>query len=131
MSGESSGRVYYNKLVRDGIKAKIESKGEACEVRVVTDDQEFEQELLKKVAEEAGALARVQSREEFLAEYADLMVVLDALTAHLEITPAELKLALTENVGTKGLFKERHFLHWSSAGKYQSNETPQGLKPGT
>ena len=41
------------------------------------------QELLKKVVEEAGGLARSRSREDFLREYADLMVVLDALTATL------------------------------------------------
>lgn len=45
-----SNRVYYNKLVRDGIKEKIEKKGEACEVRMIVEVQEFQQELLKKVA---------------------------------------------------------------------------------
>lgn len=121
-------RVYYNKLVRDAIKAKIEGNGEACEVRVLTDDAEFEQELLKKVREEAEGLAKASSRKEFLAEYCDLMVVLDALTAHLEISEADIKVAMTENVTKKGLYKARHFLHWSAAGTYQSNETPQGLK---
>ena len=77
-------RVYYNKLVRDRIKEKIESKGESCEVRAITDEAEFEQELLKKIVEEAHALAHVRTREGFLQEYADLMVVLDALTATLK-----------------------------------------------
>lgn len=69
-------KVYYNKLVRDGIKEKIERLGEECSVRVIVDEAEFEQELLKKVMEEANALAHVRNREEFLAEYCDLMVVL-------------------------------------------------------
>ncbi len=120
-------KVYYNKLVRDGIKAKIERNGETCEVRVLTDDAEFEQELLKKVREEAEGLAKAKNRQEFLEEYADLMAVLDALTAHLEISEADIRVAITENVTKKGLYKNRHFLHWSSAGEYQSNETPQGL----
>ncbi len=77
--------------------------------------------------EEAGALARATSRAEFIAEYADLMVVLDALTAELEIAPAEIQVALKENIEKKGLYTLRHFLHWSSSGHYQSNETPQGL----
>lgn len=122
------GKVYYNKLVRDLIKDKIESKGETCEVRVIADDAEFEQELLKKVVEEAHALAHVRDRQEFLAEYADLMAVLDALTAHLEISPADIKVALEENVSKKGLYKARHFLHWSDDSDYKSNETPQGLQ---
>ncbi len=121
-------KVYYNKLVRDRIQAKIESKGEQCEVRTLNDDAEFEQELLKKVAEESRALAHVRSRADFLEEYADLMVALDALTELLDITTAELKLAMEENIEAKGLYKARHFLHWSDDSDYTSNETPQGIK---
>lgn len=120
-------KVFYNKLVRDGIKAKIEGKGETCEVRELLDNQEFEQELLKKVREEADGLAKASSRTEFLEEYADLMAVLDALTGLLEISEAEIRVALTENVAKKGLYKHRHFLHWSQASEYKSNETPQGI----
>jgi len=121
-------RVYYNKLVRDGIKAKIENNGESCEVRELTSDSEFQQELLKKVIEEAGALARVRTREEFMAEYADLMVVLDALTKQLEISPAEIQLTIEENIKQKGKYNNRYFLHWSSDVNYKSNESPQGIK---
>jgi predicted house-cleaning noncanonical NTP pyrophosphatase (MazG superfamily) len=120
-------KVFYNKLVRDGIKAKIERNGETCAMRVLEDNEEFEQELLKKVREEAEGLAKASSRAEFLEEYADLMAVLDALTQQLEISEAEIRVAITENVAKKGLYKERHFLHWSAAGEYKSNETPQGI----
>ncbi|MCA9361713.1 nucleoside triphosphate pyrophosphohydrolase [Candidatus Kaiserbacteria bacterium] len=120
-------KVYYNKLVRDHIKAKIESKGEACEVRVITDDHEYEQELQKKVIEEATALAHARNREDFLSEYADLMVVLDALTANLELSEADIKTAMSENIERKGFYKNRHFLHWSDDSGYKSNETPQGV----
>jgi predicted house-cleaning noncanonical NTP pyrophosphatase (MazG superfamily) len=121
-------KVYYNKLVRDTIKDKIEKKGEACSVRIITDDNEFEQELFKKVLEEATALAYVRTRQEFLTEYADLMVVLDALTHTLEISEADIQIVMTENVAKKGLFKNKHFLEWSEDSDYKSNETPQGVK---
>ena len=120
-------KVYYNKLVRDRIKDKIEGKGESCEVREIVDTDELQQELLKKVVEEATGLAQVRSRDEFLQEYADLMVVLDALTAQLEFSEADIQLAITENVEKKGLYKKRHYLHWSADSDYTSNETPQGL----
>jgi predicted house-cleaning noncanonical NTP pyrophosphatase (MazG superfamily) len=120
-------KVFYNKLVRDAIKDKIEGKGETCEVRAITDDAEYQQELLKKITEEAAALAMVRSRAEFLDEYADLMVVLDALTAQLEVSEADIQIAIKENVGRKGLYKNRHYLHWSADSDYQSNETPQGI----
>ncbi len=122
------GKVFYNKLVRDRIKDKIEAKGEACEIRVITDDNEFEQELLKKVREEAVALSRARTREEFLHEYSDLMVVLDALTQYLEFSEADIKTAMTENIDKKGFYKLRHFLHWSEDKGYQSNESPQGIQ---
>lgn len=122
----SNARVYYNKLVRDSIPDKIKGNGEAYEIRVIADDAEFEQELLKKVQEEALGLSQATSRKEFLDEYADLMTVLDALTHHYEVSEADIRVALTENVTRKGLYKERYFLHWSAKGAYQSNETPQG-----
>ncbi len=120
-------RVYYNKLVRDDIKERIEAKGEVCEVRVIEDDAEFQQELLKKVREEASSLAHCRTRDEFLQEYSDLMVVLDALTKVLEFSEADIKTAMTENVQAKGFYTKRHFLHWSEDGAYKSNETPQGI----
>jgi len=120
-------RVYYNKLVRDRIPEKIDAKEEAYEVREIADTAEYQQELLKKVKEEASALAHVTDRFEFLAEYADLMVVLDALTAHMEFSEADIKTALSENVEKKGLYKKRLFLHWSEDSTYKSNETPQGF----
>ena len=122
------GKVFYNKLIRDGIPQRITDKGESYDVRTIEDNSEFQQELLKKVREEADALSRVRSRGEFLGEYADLMVVLDALTDVLEFSEADIKTALEENRKEKGGFKERLFLNWSSDKGYKSNETPQGLK---
>lgn len=121
-------KVFYNKLVRDEIKYKIEGKGETCEIRVLDDDSEFEQELLKKVKEEADGLSKARTRDEFIAEYADLMIVLDALTHLLGFSEADINVALEENVKRKGKYEKRHFLHWSSDSGYKSNETPQGLR---
>lgn len=121
-------RIYYNKLVRDRIKDKIEGKGEQCEVRTITDSAEFRQELSKKVIEEASGLAYASTREAFLKEYADLMIVLDALTAELELTEADITTALAESAERKGMYQDRHFLCWSEDSGYTSNETPQGVR---
>lgn len=121
-------KVFYNKLVRDNIKKKIEEKGESCEIREINDEQEFQQELFKKVTEEARALAHVRTRADFLKEYADLMVVLDALTQTMGFSEADVQIAIEENVKEKGFYKDRHFLHWSDDSGYESNETPQGVK---
>lgn len=120
-------RIYYNKLVRDNIPAKIEAKREQCGIRKITDAQEFQQELLKKVREEAASLAMVRTREEFLEEYADLMVVLETLTEQLEISDPVLAKARAENLLKKGGYKHGYFLEWSEDVGYKSNESTQGI----
>ncbi|HEX9609093.1 MAG TPA: nucleoside triphosphate pyrophosphohydrolase [Candidatus Paceibacterota bacterium] len=121
------GRVYYNKLIRDSIPEKIAKNGEECETRTLSDDQEFEQELLKKVAEEAVALSRARTKEDLLDEFGDLLEVLDALKTVEGISEGELEAARAKNRAEKGGFVKRLFLHWSSDSKYRSNETPQGI----
>lgn len=128
MKKGGNSKVFYNKLIRDGIPNKIEKNGGTYDVRRIDDDGEFEQELLKKVKEEASALATARTREDFLSEYADLIIVLDTLTHLMEFSEADIKMALTENIMKKGGFKERLFLHWSSDANYHSNESTQGIK---
>ncbi len=120
-------RVYYNKLVRDNIPDMIRAKREACEVRQITDVQEFQQELFKKVKEEANALAMVRTKEDFLVEYADLMVVFETIIKQLDISPEEIMEARKANLLKKGGYKHQHFLIWSEDVGYQSNESPQGI----
>ena len=120
-------RVYYNKLIRDNVPIKIESKKEEFEVRKITDDQEFQQELFKKVKEEATALSMCRSKEKFLDEYSDLAIVLDTLIDKLGISEEELMKARQENLLKKGAYHEAFFLHWSEDTDYRSDESVQGV----
>jgi predicted house-cleaning noncanonical NTP pyrophosphatase (MazG superfamily) len=120
-------RVYYNKLIRDNVPDMIKSKREACEVRQISDIQEFQQELFKKIKEEATSLAMVRNKEDFLAEYCDLMMVLDTIMKQLEISPEEVVKARSENILKKGGFKHQYYLLWSEDVGYESNESPQGI----
>jgi len=106
-------RVEYNKLIRDRVKDKIEKSGDACEVDILKDKERFKEALLAKLVEEATELSVTKNRDEFLAEYADLMVVLDALTNLHELSEADIRLALVESMEKKGGFDKRHFLRWS------------------
>jgi predicted house-cleaning noncanonical NTP pyrophosphatase (MazG superfamily) len=120
-------RVYYNKLVRDNIPAKIEAKKETCEVRKISDVQELQQELFKKILEEASSLAMARDKKTFVEEYSDLMVVLETLVNQLGISHDELIEARKENLVRKGAYKHGYYLHWSADVGYQSNESPQGI----
>lgn len=106
-------RVQYNKLIRDRVKEKIESSGDTCEVDVIKDDSAFKNALLAKLIEEATELSGTKNREDFLSEYSDLMIVLDELASIYELSTAEVRLAMSENLEKKGGFKNRYFLHWS------------------
>jgi predicted house-cleaning noncanonical NTP pyrophosphatase (MazG superfamily) len=120
-------RIYYNKLVRDNVPAKIEAKREQCAIRKITDSQEFQQELLKKVREEAASLSMVRTREEFLEEYCDLQMVLSTLIEQLEIPVEEIRQAREDNLLKKGAYKHGYFLEWSEDVGYRSNESTQGI----
>lgn len=120
-------RVYYNKLIRDHIPAKFEAKNEQCEVRKISDVQELQQELFKKITEEAASLSMSRTKEEFLEEYSDLMVVLETLISQLEISKEELLAARKDNLLKKGAYKHGYYLHWSADVGYKSNESPQGI----
>ncbi|MEK7462432.1 MAG: nucleoside triphosphate pyrophosphohydrolase [Patescibacteria group bacterium] len=120
-------RVYYNKLVRDNIPAKIEAKKQACEIRKITDGQELQQELFKKIMEEASSLAMARDKATFIEEYSDLMVVLETLVNQIGIPKEELIESRKENLVRKGAYKHGYYLHWSADVDYQSNESPQGI----
>jgi len=120
-------RIYYNKLVRDNIPGKIAAKREEYSVRNITDVQELQQELFKKIKEEAASLSMCRTTEEFLEEYSDLMVVLETLIKQLEIPRDDIIKARKENLLKKGQYKHGYYLHWSADVGYQSNESPQGI----
>lgn len=120
-------RIYYNKLVRDNVPAKIEAKHRQCEYRKITDVQELQQELFKKIKEEAASLAMVRTKEEFLEEYSDLMVVFDTLIRQLDIDIEEVKEVRKNNLIQKGGYKKGYFLVWSADVDYRSNESVQGI----
>lgn len=120
-------RVYYNKLVRDNIPSKIKGKRQECEIRKITDGQEMQQELLKKIREEASSLSMCRDREHFLEEYCDLMVVLTTLLNQLGISKEEVHAARANNLLKKGGYKHGYYLHWSDDVDYKSDESPQGI----
>ncbi|MBS3116883.1 nucleoside triphosphate pyrophosphohydrolase [Candidatus Woesearchaeota archaeon] len=114
-------KIYYNKLIRDEIPSKIkENKGE-YEVRSLSLD-EFEQELLKKVMEEASGLLKTTTREELLDELVDITIVLEEIKKTKKIEEGEFQEARRRNMVRKGGFFKKLFLVWSSDTSYKTNE---------
>ena len=114
-------KVFYNKLIRDKIPAKMDSLGKAYEVREL-DDLEFEKELIKKVEEEASGLQASKTDEELVSELADVMDVIDEIKKLKGISEESIKEKQKINFEKKGGFDKKIFLLWSEKDDYKSNE---------
>lgn len=108
-------RTEHQKLVRDRIEEIITANGDVAHVRTLASDREYEAALRTKIIEEATELSESSTREAFLREYADLMIVLDAVTNLLEFSEAEIKTAIALSLERKGGFEKRHFLEWTDS----------------
>ena len=65
----------YNKLVRDKIPEIIENSGENPVIRVLKDD-EYKQELEKKLLEEYNEVLKSENSEERIEELADMLEII-------------------------------------------------------
>lgn len=122
-------KIYYHKLIRDKLPETIRgyARGADCETRTLS-PKEFEKELIKKVAEEAGGLAAAKGRAQLTDELADILAAIDELKKVKKISTAEMRRAQAANLKKKGGFKKRLFLIWSSDTRYRTNE-PKGKSP--
>jgi predicted house-cleaning noncanonical NTP pyrophosphatase (MazG superfamily) len=95
----------YQKLVRDKIPEIIKAKGEVPKTRVL-DDQEYLEELIKKLKEEVAEFETDRSIEEL----ADIREVVIALREALGIKSGELETARRNKADKNGRFKKRIYL---------------------
>lgn len=99
----------YNKLVRDKIPEVISSKGHVPFSRQLS-DVEYRLHLKLKLQEEAAEVMGASSVDDLLGELADLVEVVDALTADLGFTPAELRARQEKKRLERGGFEKKIFL---------------------
>lgn len=96
----------YNKLVRDKIPNEINNiPNKSCKYYIMNDD-EYNNELDKKLIEEAYEYKADHSIEEL----ADLMEVIQAIMKERKISEEELKLAMKIKKDKKGAFYNKIFL---------------------
>ncbi len=119
--GNTSKKIYYNKLIRDKIPEKIRKNGGDLKT-VKLNRRQFEQELLRKVVEESGGVASATTPPELISELADLIAVIEEIKHTKRISNKQITKALRENFDRKGGFKKKLFLVWSSDTGYKTNE---------
>lgn len=96
----------YNKLVRDKIPAIIKADA-ATPVTRILDDNEYRQELLAKLVEEAKELLESDGD---ISERADIAEVLRALDPVLGFSPDAIEKARGDKAAKRGGFEQKIFL---------------------
>ena len=99
----------FNKLVRDNIPSIIENNNEVAITRILNDD-EYRNELYKKLIEEANEVISSKTTKETLEELADVLEVIIAISK-LEIKNLDDVIAIANQKRLKrGGFDKRIFL---------------------
>ncbi len=99
----------YNKLVRDKIPEIIEQDNKSALTEILSVD-EYKRELLKKLIEESTETANAGSREELIAELADVLEVLKAVMDSEDISWQEVNDVAEKKKELRGGFDKRIFL---------------------
>jgi len=105
----------YNKLVRDRIPEIIAKDGSISKTRAL-DDQEYRQELLKKLQEEALEVIEAKDdKKELTKEIGDVLEVIDYIIKAFEINKDEVMKIKAERRESRGGFDDRIFLEYTDS----------------
>lgn len=107
-------RQTFNKLVRDGIPAKLDAAGVRYEIRTAAPG-ELEALLLAKLQEEVDELLGAASDDEALEEIADISEVLAALATRHGANEALLRAKQRAKRDARGGFEEGIVLCWTES----------------
>lgn len=100
-------RYNYYKLVRDNIPNEINKSGGKCSYKILN-DEEYKNELDKKLQEESNEFIECHSVEEM----ADLLEVIECQIKTFNINIDEVKKAREKKAKAKGGFKNRIYLEY-------------------
>jgi len=114
-------KIYYHKLIRDNIPAKMDRNGAHYSIKKLSSLQ-FEKELVKKIAEESDGLHSAKSKGEFVDELSDVIAVIEAIKKLKRINDRQMAIAIKANMKLKGGFTKRIYLNWSEDTGYKTND---------
>jgi predicted house-cleaning noncanonical NTP pyrophosphatase (MazG superfamily) len=104
----------YYKLIRDKIPEIIEADNEKPRVRTLK-QEEFKQELLKKLIEEAQEVfeAGSKEKEELQKEIGDVLEVIDYLIKEFGLSREEIETVKQKRKEKRGGFDKKLFLEYT------------------
>ncbi len=115
-------KIYYHKLIRDGVVEKMKNNGVAFEGKKL-DKVRFGKALFAKIVEEAVGVQNAKTRKELMHEICDVIAVVEAILKYKKINFfKELRAVWKEDIKRKGRFDGRYWLVWSEDDGYKTNE---------
>ena len=110
-------KFYHKKLIRDKIPEVIEANNGKYELRVM-EEEEFKQELKKKLIEEVKEVIEAE-KSELGEELADVLELVKSIGENEDISFELIEEKQKQKREKRGGFKKKLFLIWSnkSAGK--------------
>jgi predicted house-cleaning noncanonical NTP pyrophosphatase (MazG superfamily) len=103
--GANEERTEFNKVVRDKVPAQIADRGEQFEI-VTLDGDALNVALRRKLVEEALETLDAKDGTEILAELADVVEVVKALTRSMQVTESQLEEERSRKEHSKGGFND-------------------------
>ncbi|MGE7114468.1 nucleoside triphosphate pyrophosphohydrolase [Lysinibacillus sp. NPDC047702] len=99
----------YNKLVRDLIPDLIEASGKKCEIRIL-EQEEYLEEIKRKMQEEALEFKESDSRKEALEELADILELVYAAIHKFGVSNEQLEQIRAQKKEQRGGFSKGIYL---------------------
>jgi len=99
----------YNKLVRDNNPKIISAQGKIVKIRILG-EEEYKQELLKKLIEESNEALEAKDKEGLSKELGDLLTVIDYVIKAFALDKKEILSFKNEKKRIRGGFDKRIFL---------------------
>ncbi len=109
MKNQNTRRFFLDKLIRDNVVEHLEKKGVKVTYYAIKDSDEFLGALGEKVVEELNEVFEAETKEQVIAELADLDDVLHRFKLAVGIDQAVIDKARAEKVARNGGFDKRLF----------------------
>jgi predicted house-cleaning noncanonical NTP pyrophosphatase (MazG superfamily) len=114
-------KIKYDKLVRDGIPAKLRAQGLDFDMGY-PNESNTDYYIAAKVREEMDELLQAANPEDRLKEFADLMVALDLFRDRHGIKEADVQRAKQKSLQEKGAFSKMVILKWVEDNGYEASK---------
>lgn len=102
----------FNKLVRDRIVEHMKKNNQIAYGVRKLNNQEYKQELIKKIKEETEELELAESDEQFKEELADLQEVIDCLKNSVNLSEKELLIQQQQKSEKNGGFQKKLYIDY-------------------